>query len=307
MKREALASHLLVEYYGCDEKVLNDPVKLEEIMSRAAEIAQTTIIKTIFHSFSQTGVSGVVVVQESHLAVHTWPDDPRRVALMDIFVCGEQSLPWEAHKYLIKALGAAQYSVMEVMRGSLDACSLFQETASIHQDIPRDSKPCTVEKVRELWFTEVHGGTAFSIVHDGLLFSQQSDYQLVQIFKSKKYGNFMVLGGKTMCAEHYQAEAAYHEMIVHVPMLMHLDPKRVLIIGGGDGGAAREALKHNVEVDMVEIDPVVIEAAKKFLPDLAQSFNHPRLKLTVGDGKKFIADTFDNYYDVVILDLTDPI
>jgi spermidine synthase len=103
-------------------------------------------------------------------------------------------------------------------------------------------------------------------------------------------------------------EFIYHEMLVHVPLFSHPDPRRVLIVGGGDGGTAREVLKHESvkRVDMVEIDEEVVKVSKRYLPDLACELDNPRLKLTFQDAVEFIKDKVE-LYDIVLVDSTDPI
>ena len=102
-------------------------------------------------------------------------------------------------------------------------------------------------------------------------------------------------------------EAIYHEMIAHVPLCVHPDPRRVLVVGGGDGGTVREVLRHpTVEhVRLVEIDGMVIEACREHIPRTAASLDDPRVTVTVDDGVRFVAST-DERYDVVIVDSSDP-
>ena len=103
-------------------------------------------------------------------------------------------------------------------------------------------------------------------------------------------------------------EFVYHEMIAHVPLAVHPHPKRVLIVGGGDGGTAREVLKHpSIEhVRLVEIDEMVVSASREYLPSLSVAFDDPRLEVTFDDGVRFVAHT-DHAFDVVIVDSTDPV
>lgn len=105
-------------------------------------------------------------------------------------------------------------------------------------------------------------------------------------------------------------EFVYHEMIVHVPMMTHPNPKRVLIIGGGDGGSAREVLKHKQleKVVMIDIDEVVVNECRKHLPSLSDgAFDDPRLELIIGDGIDYVKKAADGSFDVIIVDSTDPI
>ncbi|MEM0235802.1 spermidine synthase, partial [Thermofilum sp.] len=104
-------------------------------------------------------------------------------------------------------------------------------------------------------------------------------------------------------------EALYHELLVHPAMVLHPEPSRVLIIGGGEGATLREVLKHNTvkEAVMVDIDPVVVEFSKKYLEHMHQgSFNDPRSRVLIMDGFKYVAEAPDKYFDVAIMDLTDP-
>ena len=141
----------------------------------------------------------------------------------------------------------------------------------------------------DLWFSELHTPyVKFSIQIDKQLHSEQTEFQRIDIFESKEFGRMMVLDGYVMLTE--KDEFIYHEMIVHVPMAVHPNPKRVLIIGGGDGGTARELLRYkNVEsVDLVEIDERVVNISRKYLPQTACSFDDERLHCYFEDGLKFI-------------------
>jgi spermidine synthase len=130
----------------------------------------------------------------------------------------------------------------------------------------------------------------------------------VVIGKNKWWGNIMWLDGVLNVTE--RDEFVYHEMIVHVPMMTHPDPRRVLIVGGGDGGAAREVLKHpNLEkVVMIDIDEVVVNECKKHMPSInGGAFEDPRLELIIGDGIDYVKKAADESFDVIIVDSTDPI
>lgn len=150
------------------------------------------------------------------------------------------------------------------------------------------------------------GSYQFGFAQKKKIFEKQSPFQKVEIYETAHHGRVLLHDGFFMISD--RDEAIYHEMIVHVPMFTHPDPKRVLIIGGGDGGTAREVLRHeSVErCVMVEIDEVVVEACREFFPKVAGSLNDPRLELIIDDGVKFAKDTKESF-DVVIVDSTDPI
>ena len=158
----------------------------------------------------------------------------------------------------------------------------------------------------ELWFTEKHTKNVhFSIKIDKQLYSGKSDFQRIDIFKSKEFGRILTLDGFIMVTE--KDEFIYHDMIVHVPMATNLNVKNVLVIGGGDGGAVRELTRYgSIEhIDMVEIDEMVVEACRKFLPQTARKLNEPRVSIYYEDGLKFVRSK-ENEYDLIIVDSTDP-
>ena len=114
---KSLGRHVLVEFYGCDVNRLNSVELIERSMKEAALESGATIVESVFHLFSPHGVSGVVVIAESHLAIHTWPE--YQYAAVDLFTCGESVDPWVAFEYLKEALKAETMFTMEMRRGQL--------------------------------------------------------------------------------------------------------------------------------------------------------------------------------------------
>ena len=142
---------------------------------------------------------------------------------------------------------------------------------------------------------------------DKLLHEVRTDHQHLVIFENPVMGRVMALDGVIQTTE--ADEFIYHEMLTHVPILAHGTVKRVLIIGGGDGGMLREVAKHgSIEhITMVEIDATVVEMCKEFLPNHSKgAFEDPRLNLVIDDGMRFVATTTEKF-DVIISDSTDPI
>lgn len=119
---QALGRQILVEFYGCDRDVLNDEPLIRDILLEGVRRSNATIVSDTFHTFSPHGVSGVVVIAESHVAIHTWPE--HGYAAVDIFTCGDTIDPWVIQKYLEKGFGAGNVSSMEMKRG------LFPERVS---------------------------------------------------------------------------------------------------------------------------------------------------------------------------------
>jgi len=112
---KALGRHLLIELFNCDRKLLNDVDFVEKILTKSAELAGATIVKTFFHTFNPHGVSGVVVIAESHLTIHTWPE--YGYAALDIYTCGEHANPEEAVNYILEEFKATSVHISEITRG----------------------------------------------------------------------------------------------------------------------------------------------------------------------------------------------
>ena len=158
----------------------------------------------------------------------------------------------------------------------------------------------------EFWFSENHTpNVQISIRVDKQLYSGKSEFQRIDVFESPEFGRFLTLDGYMMLTE--KDEFIYHEMITHVPMAVHPNVKKILVIGAGDGGVVRELVRyHDIEhIDMVEIDPLVVEVCKKYLPQTACRFDDPRLSLHFEDGLRCVRFK-ENEYDLIIVDSTDP-
>jgi len=160
----------------------------------------------------------------------------------------------------------------------------------------------------EAWLTErLHAHYAQSLRIDELLYDSKTEHQRLKVFRNGTFGRILTLDDVVQTTE--GDNFIYHEMLTHVPILAHGSAKRVLIVGGGDGGMARAALDHaSVEhVTMVEIDAGVVEFSKEYLPMLSRgAFDDPRLELVIADGAEFMKTTKGGY-DVIIIDSTDPI
>lgn len=171
------------------------------------------------------------------------------------------------------------------------------------------SKEFSHPMIKDGWFAEVSDtmwpGQAMSLRVDRILNAEKTKYQDLLVFKSTDYGNVLVLDGAIQATE--RDEFAYQEMITHLAMNSHPNPRKVLVIGGGDGGVLREVVKHDSveEAVLCDIDEGVIANAKKYLPEMSKSFSHPKVKVHIGDGFKFL-DEFKNTFDVIITDSSDP-
>ena len=161
----------------------------------------------------------------------------------------------------------------------------------------------------DLWFEEkleMKSGSTLRVKIKRTLWTGQSPYQNIAVLETKNLGRMLALDGIIMLTEF--DEFAYHEMIVHVPLIVHPNPASVLVIGGGDGGTVREIVKHPQveEVHLCEIDSLVVKVSKEYLPGLSSGFEDPRVTCFFEDGTSFIAST-KNRYDVIIVDSSDPV
>ncbi|MEX0844940.1 MAG: polyamine aminopropyltransferase [Balneolaceae bacterium] len=150
-----------------------------------------------------------------------------------------------------------------------------------------------------------HENTGLTIGLKKLLFSEQTEYQLVEVYETDTWGNLMTIDGMVMLSE--MDEFVYHEMVAHPVMFAHSKPEKILIIGGGDGGTAREVLKHSSvkQVDMVEIDEAVVRASKEYFPGVG-AWDDDRLNVLFEDGIAFVKAA-KSEYDVIIVDGSDPV
>lgn len=159
----------------------------------------------------------------------------------------------------------------------------------------------------DLWIRErFQDRTELGYRVSDVLHHSVSEFQKIDVVETIALGRMLLLDGMVMTTE--RDEFIYHEMIAHIPMLAHPNPKNVLVIGGGDGGTIREVLRHpSVErAVLCEIDGDVIEACKKYLPSIAGKLDDPRVEIEVRDGAAYVAN-HKNTFDVILIDSTDPI
>mmetsp|Transcript_8961 Transcript_8961/g.13470 ORF Transcript_8961/g.13470 Transcript_8961/m.13470 type:complete len:314 (-) Transcript_8961:175-1116(-) len=184
------------------------------------------------------------------------------------------------------------------------------------QDIQKDMTPSNSasELIKDNWFSETEStlwpGQKFALKVEEVLFNAKSDFQDILLFQSTHYGRVLVLDGVIQLTE--RDEFAYQEMMVHVPLFgLSRAPKKVLIVGGGDGGVLREVVKHpSVEViHMCEIDRKVVEVSKHFFPNtVATAYDDPRLTMIYGDAAKFLMESGKGAdYDCIVVDSSDPV
>ena len=272
--------HLIGDLNGCrcDPQRLIDGTSFERKCIELVQASGLTIMDVRFHQFEGSGFTGTVVLAESHLAIHTWPE--RSGLTLDVYVCN--------------------YSA----DNSDKARKLFDAVVAWFD--PAESALTAVDRGEHLIMEPLNDSTGFYIRARKKLGEWQTKYQKMEIYDTAHYGRIFRLDGYNMTSE--REEFVYHENLIHPALAAHAAPRKVLIIGGGDGGSSEEALKHpSVEqVTLCEIDADVIKVAKEhFVAVHRGAFDNPRLRVLVGDGMKFIRETHERF-DLIALDLNDP-
>jgi spermidine synthase len=161
--------------------------------------------------------------------------------------------------------------------------------------------------IHDEWFTERYDGkTGFSVRCTQKLYEATSDFQRLEIFDTVALGRTLILDGCFMLTE--KDAFVYHEMLVHPALSLVADARKVLIIGGGDGGAVTELVKYpGIEaITLCEIDPLVVSSCTEFFPEIAAGLSDPRVKVINGDGAAYVRG-FQEEFDVVLVDSTDPV
>jgi spermidine synthase len=272
--------HLIGDLNGCrcDASFLLDAPKMRELCSQICRDAGLTVLDARFHQFDDAGFTGLVLLAESHVAIHTWPE--KKGLTLDVYVCNFMDDNSDKARRVFDAI-VATYQPDEVAR---------QE----------------IERGQHVLLEPLNDSTGFYIKADRKLGEWKTPFQQLQIYDTPQYGKLFRLDGFNMTSE--RDEFVYHENLIHPAATAHAAPKKVLIIGGGDGGSSEEVLKHpSVEqVTMVEIDADVIRVAKEHFNAVHNGvFDNPKLRVLVEDGLQFVRET-DEKFDLIVLDLNDP-
>ena len=296
----ALGRHLLLELFDCDSDAINNLEAVKGALVEAAKRAQATIVDVVFHEFNPFGISGVVVIAESHLSIHTWPE--YRYAAVDIFSCGDVLQPEVAANYLVEQFGAERTSVVELQRGHVP-----QRRGADRQQEPGRRQLITPQSYK--WFFETTTaveGHMHAIVRT--IVEAQTKFQHVEIMETASYGKVLVLDGRIQSSQ--ADEFIYHEALVHPGMLAaEAPPQSALVIGGGEGATLREILRYPSirRAVMVDIDGEVVELCKKHLPEMHQgAFEDPRTELRHEDARAYLEKTTERF-DFITIDLVEPL
>lgn len=285
--------HLTADLHGCscETALLIDAGALAALCRKAVGDSGLTIVDEKFFTFPDWqgkpgGVTGAVLLAESHLALHTWPE--RNGVTLDVYVCNfSTDNSGKAEKLmddLIVAFGPKQVGTNRILRGSADPDS----------------------RSDELLLEWLNEGSAYGFRATRRLETVRTPFQTVEVFETSQWGKLFRLDGAYMTSE--RDEFFYHEPIVHCAALAHPAPRSALVIGGGDGGSSEELLKHPTieRVLMAELDADVVRVSKQYLQAVHRgAFDDPRLEVRIGDGFDY-ARTAGERFDLIVLDLTDP-
>jgi len=291
---------------GCSAAFLTDLSTLATLCREATVEAQLTVVDEKFHVFPDVngepgGITGALLLAESHLAVHTWPE--RRGVTLDVYVCNFTADNCAKARRLFDTLAVAfrpaSQTVNRIERGDL-AASIRATATAAEADAPDH---VASDKVIFDW---LNANAAYGFTASARLQTLQSPYQRIEVYDTPQFGRLFRLDGRLMTSE--GEEFFYHECMTHPAMLTHPNPQSVLVIGGGDGGSSEELFKHPSvrRIVMAELDQAVIDISKRYLGAIHRgAFDDPRLTVRIGDGLDFVQSTQERF-DLIVLDLTDP-
>ena len=279
-------THIISELVHCKDNLhlFTDAEALLAQLKIAVVESGLTVVTSSIYPFAEGGVTGTVVLAESHLNIHSWPERDFYLNL-DISVCNyvEDNYDKAVKLYeLVKKLFAPIDETVKIIEG--------------YKDIED-------HKYTE-YFTKDYG---FFIKPQEVLYRAQDKTQEVAVYQTEEFGKLLRIDNFFQTSE--KDEFYYHESVTHPPMTAHPMPKKVAVIGGGDGGIIKNIFKHNTveRVVMVEIDDRVVKVAKEHFDSIhGGAFDDERLDLIITDGLVWAAETAETF-DVIILDLTDPI
>jgi spermidine synthase len=271
--------HAIIELWGAQH--LNSVTTVERALRDAAAAGHVTLVDVFVHQFSPHGVSGVAMIAESHLSVHTWPEYGYLAA--DFFTCGET---------------ANVDAMIEVLRDAFEAEHV--DCRHLNRGIPAAN---TARR-----FEEFEPGSASHAAYDvtQVLEQRRTEFQEIMLFESPRLGRVLALDGIVQMTD--LDTYVYHEMLAHPALFSHPAPRDVAIVGGGDVHLVAEVLKHpGVErVYLLELDEEVIHVARKHYAVARDALADPRVDVRPSDAFDSIAELRDAL-DVIMVDLTDPI
>jgi spermidine synthase len=272
--------HVIGDFSGCrcDPQRLLDGAAFERKCAELAQAAGFAVTDVRLGRREGAGYAGMVMLGESHVAVRTWPESAGLT--LDVYLCSSAA-------------------------DSRDRARRMFDSMTTWFD-PAEAAATELDRGQHLIMEPLNDSTGFYIRAQKKLGEWQTKHQTMEVFETPQYGRIVRSDGRNMTSE--REEFVCHENLVHPALTAHAAPRKVLIIGGGDGGAAEEALKHPSvdQVTICEIDAEVIRLAKEHLFAVHRgAFDNPRLRAVVGEGMKFIRETHERF-DLIALDLDNP-
>lgn len=295
--------HLTADLYGCQcaPQLMVDADAIAQLCRTHTQASALTLVDEKWVKFPDWqgqpgGVTGTILLAESHLAIHTWPETGN--VTLDVYVCNFSGDNSDKAQQLLNGVANA-YAPQRVVRNELFRGDIGPHAPSVDRAKPRDS-------LQSEWVHEtLTPHSAFSY-RATVLARQQTAYQSLEVLDTPAFGRVLRLDGCFMTSE--KEEFFYHEALVHPAAMAHDAPTRCLIVGGGDGGAAEELLKHPSvrEVVIAELDDQVVAVARRELQAVHRgALDDPRVRIEIGDGMAH-ADRSPGRYDLIFMDLTDP-
>ncbi len=290
---------------GCPAALLTDPERLSTLCRDATIAAGLTIVDEKYHVFPDYngqpgGITGAVLLAESHLALHTWPE--RSGVTLDVYVCNftddNSGKAQQLFDALMMAFRPRSQVVNRLNRGDLAA------SAAAAGD--PESAAAAGSSSSELIFDWLNAHSGYGFTSSRRLQTLESPYQRIEVYDTPQFGKLFRLDGRLMTSE--KEEFFYHECMTHPALLALPNPQSVLVVGGGDGGSSEEIFKHPSvrRIVMAELDAAVIDVARRHLGEVHHgALNDPRLEIRVGDGFEYVKNTTEKF-DLIVLDLTDP-
>ncbi len=288
--------HLTADLSGCRQNLplMTDVDALRRTCLDLVRASGLTVVGELFHAFpgmtegESGGITGTVLLAESHLALHTWPE--QQAVTVDVYVCNFSTDNDSKAASLLDAL-IALFSPDDANRQSLRRGEIGRAHSGADATMGHE-------------YLNEHSSYAYRL--GPLLHREQTPYQLIEVHESPQFGKLFRLDGDYMTSE--REEFFYHEALVHPAALAHGKVRSALILGGGDGGSAEELLKHpSVErIVLAELDEAVIRISRKYFGSIHHgSLDDPRVEIRIGDGLAYVRESSERF-DLVLLDLTDP-
>ena len=272
--------------------MLNNINIIKNTLLSACKVGNLSVLNENFHQFKPYGITGLILLSESHISIHTWPENG--YAALDIFTCGERSLPKKALEYIIKHMNINNFQVKEIVRG-----------------IPLKNNNNVISIQNDNWLTDTtctSDGISIMLLlkNENYLYEKKTPYQQIYVYQTVTYGKCMTLDGIIQITE--KDEMAYQEMITHVPIFSHPNPLNACN-WWWRWWVVKYKHQYLNSIVMCEIDEEVVKTSKTFFPEISCGLNDQKVNLVFQDAGIFVKNDAKKYkkFDVIIIDSSDPI